>query len=69
MPDPVVKCPTCARDVLWNEHAKFRPFCSARCKTIDLGAWASGGYSIAGSATAIDAAPDIAAGASTAPKH
>ncbi|MDP2600896.1 MAG: DNA gyrase inhibitor YacG [Deltaproteobacteria bacterium] len=24
------------------------PFCSARCKLIDLGKWASGGYAIAG---------------------
>ena len=42
-----VKCPTCARDVRWNSEATFRPFCSERCRLIDLGAWASEGYSIA----------------------
>jgi endogenous inhibitor of DNA gyrase (YacG/DUF329 family) len=69
MPAPVVKCPTCNRDLVWNEQAKFRPFCSERCKTIDLGTWASGGYSIAGSATATDTTPDIAAGALKTPNH
>lgn len=44
-----VKCPTCGREVKWDEQQKFRPFCSERCKMIDLGAWASDGYSIAGS--------------------
>lgn len=43
-----VRCPTCGREVKWDEGEKFRPFCSERCKMIDLGAWASGGYSIAG---------------------
>ncbi len=42
-----VKCPTCGRDVRWNDESKFRPFCSERCRLIDLGAWASDGYSIA----------------------
>ena len=43
-----VSCPTCGREVEWDEREKFRPFCSERCKMIDLGAWASNGYSIAG---------------------
>ncbi|MGZ8994452.1 MAG: DNA gyrase inhibitor YacG [Burkholderiaceae bacterium] len=43
-----VRCPTCAREVRWDAQSKFRPFCSERCKMIDLGAWASDGYSIAG---------------------
>jgi uncharacterized protein len=43
-----VRCPTCGREVKWDEQQKFRPFCSERCKMIDLGAWASDGYSIAG---------------------
>ena len=45
---PKVKCPTCGRQVAWEEHEKFRPFCSERCKMIDLGAWASGAYAITG---------------------
>jgi endogenous inhibitor of DNA gyrase (YacG/DUF329 family) len=34
-----VKCPTCSREIEWSESAPFRPFCSERCKLIDLGAW------------------------------
>ncbi|HVG05070.1 MAG TPA: DNA gyrase inhibitor YacG [Burkholderiaceae bacterium] len=45
---PNVNCPTCGRDVKWHERESFRPFCSDRCKMIDLGAWASNSYSIAG---------------------
>ena len=33
-----VKCPTCERELEW-EAAPFRPFCSERCRLIDLGAW------------------------------
>ncbi|HEV3180029.1 MAG TPA: DNA gyrase inhibitor YacG [Steroidobacteraceae bacterium] len=33
-----VKCPTCQRELDWN-NAPFRPFCSERCRLIDLGAW------------------------------
>ena len=43
-----VKCPSCGSQVTWNEQQKFRPFCSERCKMIDLGAWASDAYTIAG---------------------
>jgi endogenous inhibitor of DNA gyrase (YacG/DUF329 family) len=41
-----VPCPTCGRDVEWIADFPFRPFCSERCKLIDLGAWASGQHSI-----------------------
>ncbi len=33
-----VKCPTCKRDLDW-ESASYRPFCSERCRLVDLGAW------------------------------
>lgn len=36
-----VECPTCGAPVEWNEKSVNRPFCSDRCKLIDLGAWAS----------------------------
>lgn len=36
-----VKCPTCGRKTEWSQSATFRPFCSERCKLIDLGAWLS----------------------------
>ena len=45
---PVVKCPTCGQPVTWIEASKFRPFCSERCKMIDLGAWASDRYVVPG---------------------
>jgi endogenous inhibitor of DNA gyrase (YacG/DUF329 family) len=38
---PTVECPTCGAPVEWTPESKFRPFCSDRCKLIDLGAWAS----------------------------
>jgi endogenous inhibitor of DNA gyrase (YacG/DUF329 family) len=41
-----VPCPTCNRPVEWNESSKWRPFCSERCKLIDLGAWASEKHAI-----------------------
>ena len=42
-----VKCPTCRREIDWSDSA-FRPFCSERCRLIDLGAWLSGQRSIPG---------------------
>lgn len=44
----VVDCPTCGMKVEWTEANKYRPFCSERCKQIDLGAWAEEKYKIAG---------------------
>ena len=34
-----VNCPTCRRPVEWSPDSKYRPFCSDRCRLIDLGAW------------------------------
>jgi len=39
-----LRCPTCRKIVLRDEP-DF-PFCSERCRLIDLGKWASGGYVI-----------------------
>jgi uncharacterized protein len=44
----VVKCPTCGKAVRWVPENRFRPFCSERCKQIDLGAWATEKYRIEG---------------------
>ena len=41
-----VRCPTCARVVEWTENSPWRPFCSERCKLIDLGAWATESYRV-----------------------
>jgi uncharacterized protein len=42
-----VKCPTCQREIDWSE-SPFRPFCSERCRLIDLGAWLAEKHAIAG---------------------
>ena len=42
----IVDCPTCGKKVEWVETNKYRPFCSERCKQIDLGAWAEEKYVI-----------------------
>lgn len=39
-------CPRCATQTTWQDNPS-RPFCSERCKLIDLGAWASEDYRIA----------------------
>ncbi len=49
-----VKCPGCGKPAPWNPENRFRPFCSERCKQIDLGAWASESYRVPA------AAPDSA---------
>ena len=43
-----VRCPNCGGDALWAPENPWRPFCSERCKQIDLGAGASESYRIAG---------------------
>ena len=43
---PVVACPQCGKEVAWSSENKYRPFCSERCKMIDLGQWANESYRI-----------------------
>lgn len=42
-----IKCPICKKKTTWEENPN-RPFCSERCKLIDLGTWASEGYRVPG---------------------
>jgi endogenous inhibitor of DNA gyrase (YacG/DUF329 family) len=42
-----VKCPTCHREIDWSQ-SPFRPFCSERCRLIDLGAWLTEKHAIPG---------------------
>jgi endogenous inhibitor of DNA gyrase (YacG/DUF329 family) len=35
----LVQCPTCGKPVEWSGQQRWRPFCSERCKLIDLGEW------------------------------
>ena len=44
----VVACPRCGASVSWTPESRWRPFCSERCKLIDLGAWAAEEHAIAG---------------------
>lgn len=44
---PVTKtvvCPNCGGKSIYAPSNLFRPFCSERCKNMDLGAWASEGF-------------------------
>ncbi|HAF92473.1 MULTISPECIES: DNA gyrase inhibitor YacG [Stutzerimonas] len=43
-----VACPTCGVPVQWEAQSRYRPFCSDRCKLIDLGAWAAEEHVIPG---------------------
>ncbi|WP_259099814.1 DNA gyrase inhibitor YacG [Pseudomonas sp. JUb42] len=54
MSPTTVQCPTCGAPVEWSAASTARPFCSDRCKLIDLGAWASEEHAIAGSPDAED---------------
>jgi uncharacterized protein len=37
----IVRCPACGGDSIYAPSNPYRPFCSERCKNVDLGAWAS----------------------------
>ena len=41
-----VRCPTCDCESVWSPENKWRPFCSERCKMIDLGCWADESYRV-----------------------
>ncbi len=43
----LVSCPICRVQISW-EGNPYRPFCSERCRLIDLGAWSEGKYRIPG---------------------
>lgn len=40
----IVTCPQCGQDSIYAPGNPYRPFCSHRCKQIDLGAWSSESY-------------------------
>ena len=43
-----ISCPQCGKKDTWKPDNSFRPFCSERCKLIDLGDWASEKHSVPG---------------------
>ena len=42
----VIRCPGCGGPSVYGPDNPARPFCSARCKNNDFGAWASEGYRV-----------------------
>jgi len=60
-----VTCPTCGVATTWEEN-QHRPFCSERCRMIDLGRWATEAHRIPGE-PAPDAVPDHPAGSEADP--
>jgi endogenous inhibitor of DNA gyrase (YacG/DUF329 family) len=53
----LVPCPTCQGDSVFAPSNPYRPFCSLRCREIDLGAWADEGYRVAAKPDANDESP------------
>lgn len=47
-PPVTVACPTCSKPVKWTAESRWRPFCSERCRLIDLGEWLSEEHRIPG---------------------
>ena len=41
-----VQCPRCGAETLYSPENKWRPFCSERCRMIDLGKWAAEEYRV-----------------------
>ncbi|MCB9488182.1 MAG: DNA gyrase inhibitor YacG [Deltaproteobacteria bacterium] len=50
-------CPICRKPTRWEDDPRG-PFCSKRCKMVDLGGWLSGEYRIPGPAADIEASDD-----------
>ena len=61
----VVNCPRCGVPIEWTAEHHYRPFCSKRCKLIDLGAWASESYRVPVNEPVKDGAPPDATGQET----
>ena len=40
-----MKCPICGRECDWEGNPS-RPFCSERCRLVDLGCWADESYRV-----------------------
>ncbi|MFZ2651455.1 MAG: DNA gyrase inhibitor YacG [Burkholderiaceae bacterium] len=54
----IVQCPTCRGSSVFTPENPFRPFCSARCKNIDFGAWASEAFRVAAQTSRAEDEPD-----------
>jgi endogenous inhibitor of DNA gyrase (YacG/DUF329 family) len=64
-----LRCPTCKQPVP-ADRQPFRPFCSKRCKLIDLGNWLDGSYAIPGEpASDEDLEADLTSGEEKDPRR
>ncbi|MBN8490724.1 MAG: DNA gyrase inhibitor YacG [Burkholderiales bacterium] len=52
-----VRCPACGKPALYAPENPARPFCGPRCRSVDLGAWASESYRVASEGPADDEPP------------
>ena len=59
IPEKWVTCPHCGGPSLYAASNKFRPFCSERCKMLDLGAWASEQFAVPAPSGPDDVPPDL----------
>ena len=57
IPPRIIACPACGKATAFAASNRWRPFCSERCRTGDLGAWASESYRIAAEPSEDAAAP------------
>jgi hypothetical protein len=46
-PKTMLRCPRCGQPAAWEGNC-YRPFCSARCRLVDLGAWIDEEYCLPG---------------------
>jgi endogenous inhibitor of DNA gyrase (YacG/DUF329 family) len=63
-----VACPACGKKSIFEPWNPWRPFCSERCRMLDLGAWASGSYRIPGK-PGEDESPDETQGEKQGPEE
>ena len=47
VPVRLVACPHCKGDSVYHPSNPSRPFCSPRCRAMDLGAWANEDFRVA----------------------
>jgi len=47
----MARCPTCKAEILPREENPAFPFCSPRCRAVDLGRWFTGAYTVPGKIT------------------
>ena len=56
VPRRTVRCPQCGGESVYAASNRWRPFCSERCRGVDLGAWAFESYRMPAAPPAEDSA-------------